>query len=183
LATTPLGFFTLPQSSCYLAGQSRVTICILNYPIMRRNILLLAPAAALLIAPNLSAFVSVQERVHAPHFKSHRPASSSSFADSEQQEGDLGLTPELKRFTDAFAAIGDEQVRYKQLLYMAQNTKEANSFPEASKIPQNKVPGCLSTVYIDGTAEYNESLGDYVVNFVGDSDGLLTKGLVALLVR
>jgi sulfur transfer protein SufE/stress-induced morphogen len=96
---------------------------------------------------------------------------------------DLGLTPELKRVTEAFAAIGDEQVRYKQLLYMAQNTKEANSFPEASKTPENKVPGCLSTVYVDGNAEYNDQVGDYVINFVGDSDGLLTKGLVALLVR
>jgi sulfur transfer protein SufE len=104
-------------------------------------------------------------------------------SNNDQQEIDLGLTPELKRVTDAFAAIQDEQVRYKQLLYMAQNTKEANSFPETSKIPENKVPGCLSTVYVDGTAQYNKDIDDYVINFVGDSDGLLTKGLVALLVR
>jgi sulfur transfer protein SufE len=104
-------------------------------------------------------------------------------SNNDQQEFDLGLTPELKRVTDAFAAIQDEQVRYKQLLYMAQNTKEANSFPETSKIPENKVPGCLSTVYVDGTAQYNKDIDDYVINFVGDSDGLLTKGLVALLVR
>ena len=102
---------------------------------------------------------------------------------SDENKVDLGLTPELKRVTDAFSAIGDEQVRYKQLLYMAQNTKEANNMPESSKIPENKVPGCLSTVYVDGKAEYSEEAGDYVVNFIGDSDGLLTRGLVALLVR
>ena len=96
---------------------------------------------------------------------------------------DLGLTPELKKVTDAFSAIPDEQLRYKQLLYMAQNVKEANNMPPSSKIPENKVPGCLSTVYIDGTAVYNEEKGDYVINFIGDSDGLLTRGLVALLVR
>lgn len=96
---------------------------------------------------------------------------------------DLGLTPELKKVTDAFSMIADEQLRYKQLLYMAQNTKEANNMPESSKIPENKVPGCLSTVYVDGTAEYNEEIGDYVIKFIGDSDGLLTRGLVALLVR
>ena len=101
----------------------------------------------------------------------------------QEQEIDLGLTPELKRVTEAFGAIQDEQVRYKQLLYMAQNTKEANNFPESSKIPENKVPGCLSTVYVDGTAQYNKDIDNYVINFVGDSDGLLTKGLVALLVR
>lgn len=102
---------------------------------------------------------------------------------SDENTVDLGLTPELKRVTDAFSAIGDEQVRYKQLLYMAQNTQEANNMPESSKIAENKVPGCLSTVYIDGEAKYSEEAGDYVVNFIGDSDGLLTRGLVALLVR
>jgi sulfur transfer protein SufE len=101
----------------------------------------------------------------------------------DSQEVDFGLTPELKRVTDAFRSISDEQLRYKQLLYMAQNTKEANNIPETSKIAANKVPGCLSTVYIDGTAEYSEEAGDYLVNFIGDSDGLLTRGLVALLVR
>jgi len=100
-----------------------------------------------------------------------------------EEDVDLGMTPELERVTNAFKTIGDEQLRYKQLLYMAQNTAEANDMPETSKIPENKVPGCLSTVYIDGTAEYNEEAGDYVLNFIGDSDGLLTRGLVALLVR
>jgi len=100
--------------------------------------------------------------------------------DSEQ---DLGMTLELKKVTNAFAAIQEEQTRYKQLLYMAQSTKEANNLPESSKIPENKVPGCLSTVYIDGTAIYNDEIDDFVINFLGDSDGLMTKGLVALLVR
>jgi len=109
-----------------------------------------------------------------------RPLSSLTAADSEL---DLGMTPELKRVTDAFAAINQEQVRYKQLLYMAQTTEEANSLPESSKIPENKVPGCLSTVYVDGTTVYDDKIGDYVINFLGDSDGLMTKGLVALLVR
>ena len=102
---------------------------------------------------------------------------------STGRDVDLGLTPELKRVTDAFSSIPDEQLRYKQLLYMAQNVKEANNMPPSSKIPENKVPGCLSTVYVDGTAVYNEEKGDYIINFIGDSDGLLTRGLVALLVR
>ena len=102
---------------------------------------------------------------------------------SSENQVDLGLTPELERVTNAFASIPDEQLRYKQLLYMAQNTKEANNMPESSKTSENKVPGCLSTVYVDGVAEFNDEAGDYVINFIGDSDGLLTRGLVALLVR
>jgi sulfur transfer protein SufE len=120
-------------------------------------------------------------------FMVQQPQQRASFASaqmtSSEQEIDLGLTPELKKVTDAFGSIPDEQLRYKQLLYMAQNTKEANDMAESSKTPANKVPGCLSTVYVDGTAEYSEEAGDYVVNFIGDSDGLLTRGLVALLVR
>jgi len=92
----------------------------------------------------------------------------------------LGLTPELRRMTDAFSSIPDEKMRYKQLLYMA------NQLPPISKsamIPENKVPGCLSTVYIEAIAERDEERDVDVVKFSGESDGLLTKGLVALLVR
>ena len=128
--------------------------------------------------PSTGAFLSIGGVRTNDH--SGRPLSSLTAADSEL---DLGMTPELKRVTDAFAAIEQEQVRYKQLLYMAQTTPEANNLAESSKIPENKVPGCLSTVYVDGTAEYNDEIEDYVINFVGDSDGLMTKGLVALLVR
>jgi len=130
--------------------------------------------------PSADAFVSNSNGSARSNNNVFRPLSSLTAADSEL---DLGMTPELKRVTDAFAAIGEEQVRYKQLLYMAQTTKEANSLPESSKISENKVPGCLSTVYVDGTAEYDDEIGDYVINFVGDSDGLMTKGLVALLLR
>lgn len=91
----------------------------------------------------------------------------------------LGLTDELAKITDAFEAIGDDKLRYKQLLFMANQLKPMDP---ASMTPENKVPGCLSTVYVDGKLETNEK-GENVVSFTGDSDGLLTKGLVALLVR
>ena len=90
----------------------------------------------------------------------------------------LGLTPELEKIVTAFERIGDDKLRYKQLLYMA---NQLPPFDPSKQIPENKVPGCLSTVYIDGNAELIND--EYRITFVGDSDGLLTKGLVSLLVR
>lgn len=93
----------------------------------------------------------------------------------------LRLTPELEMMTNAFGSIPDEKTRHKQLLYMASKLPPVD---DAIRIPENKVPGCLSTVHVDCALESKEGEGgDLVVNYVGDSDGLLTKGLLALLIR
>jgi sulfur transfer protein SufE/stress-induced morphogen len=92
----------------------------------------------------------------------------------------LGLTPELQKMVTAFERIGDDKLRYKQLLYMA---GQLAPMDPSSQILEKKVPGCLSTVFIDGSVERSEKTGEHLIHFVGDSDGLLTKGLVALLVR
>lgn len=103
---------------------------------------------------------------------------------SENDIDNLNLTPQLETMTRAFGSIPDEKLRYKQLLYMANQLAPMD--PDLM-VPENKVPGCLSTVYVDCVAEkkMNEADGseEVVLNYVGDSDGLLTKGLVALLVR
>ncbi len=58
---------------------------------------------------------------------------------------------------------------------MAQKLSE---FPPDAKIPDNKVPGCVSQVYVIADLDENGK-----VQFQGDSDSQLTKGLVALLIR
>ena len=98
---------------------------------------------------------------------------------SSTTEEALNLTPELEKLTNAFATLADEKTRYKQLLFMA---NKLPPFPRSSIKPENKVPGCLSTVYVDCVTEANED-GTTIINFQGDSDGQLTKGLVAFLVR
>jgi stress-induced morphogen/sulfur transfer protein SufE len=54
------------------------------------------------------------------------------------------------------------------------------------KVAENKVPGCLSTVHVHASvveSEEDEVQEGMRVRYSGDSDGLLTKGLVSLLVR
>jgi sulfur transfer protein SufE/stress-induced morphogen len=95
--------------------------------------------------------------------------------------------------TTAFSSIPDEKTRHKQLLYMASKLPSVENMRETLMIGENKVPGCLSTVYVDCTLDKKKVDGDnsdddggedvMVVNYHGDSDGLLTKGLLALLIR
>lgn len=95
----------------------------------------------------------------------------------------LHLTPELTMMTEAFASIPDEKTRHKQLLYMASKLPAP---VETVYVPENKVPGCLSTVHVDCTVFEKDGSSDdneLVVKYFGDSDGLLTKGLLALLIR
>jgi len=98
---------------------------------------------------------------------------------SDKEIEHLNLTPQLETMTKAFRSIPDEKLRYKQLLYMANQLKPMD--PNLMT-PENKVPGCLSTVYVDCETSRDEN-DEVVLNYVGSSDGLLTKGLVALLVR
>ena len=102
---------------------------------------------------------------------------------SEKGIEDLHLTPQLETMTKALGSIPDEKTRYKQLLFMANKLEPMD--PNLM-VAENKVPGCLSTVYIDYYTETRTNSNgeeETILNFVGDSDGLLTKGLVALLVR
>lgn len=92
---------------------------------------------------------------------------------------DLGLTPELQRLTTEFGSIADERTRWKQLMYMGNNLPRMD--PSLYTL-DNKVPGCVSTTYIDCSMDIRDD-GKLVVNYVGSSDGLMTKGLVCFLVR
>jgi cysteine desulfuration protein SufE len=82
------------------------------------------------------------------------------------------LPPALAKIVQRFQRASEPKRRYEQLIWYGQKLKE---FPEINKIPENKVPGCVSQVYITA------NLDDDKVIFQGDSDSQLTKGLVGLL--
>eukprot|EP00958_Prasinococcus_capsulatus_P020144 scaffold2572_cov391-Prasinococcus_capsulatus_cf.AAC.10 len=71
--------------------------------------------------------------------------------------------------------------RYKQLLFFA---GKLQPMPEEEQIPENKVEGCVSQVWVKPyLAEDAEAAGGYRVYYRADSDSQLTKGLAALLVE
>lgn len=84
------------------------------------------------------------------------------------------LPPKLDRIVERFKRRSNPKQRYEQLLWYAKKLEE---MPEEGKTPDNKVPGCVSQVYI--TADLKEGK----VWYQGNSDAQLVKGLVALLIE
>ncbi|MBE9192310.1 SufE family protein [Gloeocapsopsis crepidinum LEGE 06123] len=84
------------------------------------------------------------------------------------------LPNSLARVVQRFQRLSNPKQRYEQLIWYAKRLKE---FPEGNKVPENKVPGCVSQVYITAGLDQGK------VWYQGDSDSALVKGLVALLVE
>ncbi|MDJ0702496.1 MAG: SufE family protein [Leptolyngbyaceae cyanobacterium MO_188.B28] len=79
----------------------------------------------------------------------------------------------VEKIVKRFQRVAEPKRRYEQLLWYA---KRLQGFPASEKVPDNKVPGCVSQVYIIAQLQDGGK-----VEFQGDSDALITKGLVALL--
>ena len=80
----------------------------------------------------------------------------------------------LDHIVQRFKRRSNPKQRYQQLLWYAKRLQE---MPEENKSQENKVPGCVSQVYITANLE------DGKVWYQGDSDAQLVKGLVALLIE
>lgn len=80
----------------------------------------------------------------------------------------------IEKLVGRFQKVSDPKRRYEQLLWFA---KKLENFPESEKTPENKVPGCVSQVYVIANLEEGK------VQYQGDSDAQITKGLVALLIQ
>ncbi|MFC5067761.1 SufE family protein [Flaviflagellibacter deserti] len=77
---------------------------------------------------------------------------------------------------ESFALIDDWEERYRYLIELG---RDLPPFPEEARIPENKVEGCASQVWLD--IHTDRSNGAPVLNFVGDSDAHLVKGLIAIM--
>ncbi|MBD2576418.1 SufE family protein [Oscillatoria sp. FACHB-1406] len=84
------------------------------------------------------------------------------------------IPAKLSTLVARFKRHSDPKLRYQQLLSYA---KKLQPLPEEDKVPENKVKGCVSQVYISARIE------DGKVVYSGDSDAQLVKGLVAFLIE
>lgn len=74
---------------------------------------------------------------------------------------------------EEFSAFDDWMDKYSLLIDMGRNLQPLD---ESLKTPQNRIEGCQSNVWLDA------ELHDGRINFRADSDAVLVKGIVSLLV-
>lgn len=88
----------------------------------------------------------------------------------------LGVTGlPLEKTVKGFMLVPDPKTRYQSLLFLA---KKLPAMDEALQTEANKVPGCLSVVFVEAMRA-----DDGTFTFLGESDSQLTKGMVALLIN
>ncbi len=133
-------------------------------------LLLLLVASPLVVQSFVARPFALQRRTHRPAARAS--ATGVAMSATEIDESSLGLTPRLLEVSRAFQLM-DERTRVQQMLALAGSLKP---FKDFRRLPENKVPGCLSTVYVHAYLQEGK------VYFEGDSDAQLTKGLVAILI-
>ena len=84
------------------------------------------------------------------------------------------LTQTQQELVDEFAMFTDWQDRYEHLIELG---KDLPLIAPQNKTEENLVRGCQSRVWLN--AEQKNDL----IHFTADSDAMITKGIVALLVR
>ena len=81
---------------------------------------------------------------------------------------------------DEFALFSDWQDRYEHLIELG---KDLPLIAPEKKTEENIVRGCQSRVWLNAEYRASTPLSAGRVHFTADSDAMITKGLIALLVR
>lgn len=80
-----------------------------------------------------------------------------------------------QEIADEFSEVDDWMDRYSMIIDMG------NSLPEISeelKSPDRLIEGCQSRVWLDGNLD-----ADGKVEFTADSDAIIVKGIIAMLIK
>ena len=83
--------------------------------------------------------------------------------------------PDFSQISENFSFLDDWEDRYRYLIELGQALPP---LPEDQRTAENKISGCVSQVWL--VANKNEEAPPRIF-FVGDSDAMIVKGLVAIL--
>ncbi|HHV40370.1 MAG TPA: SufE family protein [Bacteroidales bacterium] len=78
------------------------------------------------------------------------------------------------KIVEEFSFLEDWMDKYEYLIDLG---KQLETLPETAKTEENLIPGCQSRVWLDAKLEDNK------IVFAADSDALITRGIVSLLVH
>ena len=80
---------------------------------------------------------------------------------------------DFENLVETFEFLDDWEDRYRHVIDLG---KALPDMPEALKVPATKVDGCASQVWLHITIEGG------VLTFVGESDAIIVRGLIAVLI-
>ncbi|MET0279085.1 MAG: SufE family protein [Pseudorhodoplanes sp.] len=83
----------------------------------------------------------------------------------------------IDEIIDNFELLDEWDDRYRYLIELGRTLPE---LPEAARTETNKVRGCASQVWMQTQVKPNGASGP-VLEFVGDSDAHIVRGLIAIL--
>ena len=86
----------------------------------------------------------------------------------------MTITEIQDEIVDEFAFLEDWSEKYKYIIDLG---KELEAYPEEHRNEDHKVRGCQSQVWLYASLEGGR------IHFWGDSDAMIVKGLVSLLLR
>jgi cysteine desulfuration protein SufE len=82
----------------------------------------------------------------------------------------------IDEIRDNFALLDEWDDRYRYVIELGRTLKP---MPEAEHSAANKVQGCVSQVWL--SKQIDRSSGEPSLNYLGDSDAHIVRGLVAIL--
>ena len=80
--------------------------------------------------------------------------------------------PDFEELVETFEFLDDWEDRYRHIIDMG---KAMPAMDDALKVPATKVDGCASQVWLQ------MSVVDGALDFMGDSDAIIVRGLIAVL--
>ena len=86
----------------------------------------------------------------------------------------MSIKEKQQELIDDFAFLSDWEQKYEYIIDLG---KELKGLPEEKKNDDILIKGCQSQVWLDA------ELRDGKIFFLADSDGILPKGIISLLVR